>query len=201
MLNVAVTGNVAAGKSTVVKWFRGWGAEIIDADQLVREVQRPGTAVLSAIVGHFGNDVIALDGSLNRRALRQQVLGDEAALAALNAIVHPAVRKRRIELARAAARRNTTVLINDIPLLFEVLDPNDFDVVVLVDAAPSIRRERLINVRGLSSVEADHLMESQMSSEPKRARSDIVIDNDGSLEELHRQALSAWEVLREQAAG
>ena len=97
MLNVAVTGNVAAGKSTVVGWFREWGAEIIDADELVREVQRPGTAVLNAIVGRFGDDVITPDGSLDRGALRQKVLGDKAALAALNAIVHPAVRKRRDE--------------------------------------------------------------------------------------------------------
>ncbi len=199
MLNVAVTGNVAAGKSTVVAWFREWGAEVIDADQLVREVQQPGSPVLTAIAERFGRDVISADGSLHRAALRERVLAEKEALAALNAIVHPAVRQRRDEFALAAAGRGVTVLINDIPLLFEVLDPNDFDLVVLVDAAPSIRRTRLITLRGLHADEADRLLESQLPSEHKRARSDIVIDNNGSLDELRTAAQNAWRAIVERA--
>ena len=95
MLNVGLTGNIASGKSTVVDLFRRWGATIIDADALAREAQAPGGEVLAAIARRFGADVLAGDGSLDRAALRAKVMGDDAALAALNAIVHPAVRQRR----------------------------------------------------------------------------------------------------------
>ena len=95
MLNVALTGNIASGKSTVVELFKKWGATIIDADALAREAQSPGSTVLAAIAGRFGGDVLASDGSLDRAALRAKVMGDDAALSALNAIVHPAVQQRR----------------------------------------------------------------------------------------------------------
>src|SRR5713101_3827428 len=114
-LNVALTGNIAAGKSAVIELFRSWGATIIDADQLVREAEAPGTDVLTAIVRRFGSDVLAPDGGLDR-----------AALTALNAIVHPTVQRRREELLAEARARGDAVVINDIPLLFEALDPEQF---------------------------------------------------------------------------
>src|SRR5216117_3221633 len=102
MLNVGLTGNIASGKSTVVELFKKWGATVIDADSLAREAEAPGTAVLAAIAGRFGADVLAPGGGLDRAALRGKVMGDQAALDALNQIVHPAVRRRREELLRAA---------------------------------------------------------------------------------------------------
>src|SRR5574341_1800747 len=111
MLNVALTGNIAAGKSSVVERFRRWGATVVDADELARDAQAPGSAVLAAIAQRFGADVLAADGSLDRAALRAKVMGDDAALAALNAIVHPAVRRRRDELHRAAEQRGDLVLV------------------------------------------------------------------------------------------
>src|SRR5437879_5271384 len=104
MLNVALTGNIAAGKSTVVELLRRWGATIIDADELTRQAQAPGGEVLAAIARRFGSDVLAPDGSLDRAALRSKVMGDQAGLDALNAIVHPAVRRRRDERAAGAER-------------------------------------------------------------------------------------------------
>src|SRR5207245_8916980 len=101
-LNGALTGNVAAGKSTVVELLRRWGATIIDADELTRQAQAPGGEVLAAIARRFGSDVLAPDGSLDRAALRSKVMGDQAGLDALNAIGHPAVRRRPDELARGA---------------------------------------------------------------------------------------------------
>src|SRR2546425_978605 len=145
MLNVGLTGNIASGKSTVVDLFRRWGATIIDADALAREAQAPGSEVLAAIARRFGADVLASDGSLDRAALRAKVMGDDAALAALNAIVHPAVRRRRAELIRAARSRGDLLVVNDIPLLFEVRGPARFDVVVPVDAhGPNPRRPALL---------------------------------------------------------
>src|SRR6266702_2478505 len=107
MFNVALTGNIAAGKSSVVDLLRRWGATVIDADALAREAQAPGGEVLAAIVRRFGADVLAPDGALDRGALRAKVMGDQAALDALNQIVHPAVRRRRDELLREARDRGT----------------------------------------------------------------------------------------------
>ena len=202
MLNVALTGNIAAGKSTVVELFKKWGATIIDADVLAREAQAPGSTVLAAIARRFGSDVLARDGSLDRVALRAKVMGggDNEALLALNAIVHPAVQQRRIDLQRAARERGDAILINDIPLLFEVLDPAQFDAVVLVDAPPAVRRARLRALRGLSNEEADRMIAAQMSAERKRAGSHHVIENTGSLAELEEQARHVFDDLRAQAA-
>jgi len=198
LLNVAVTGNAASGKSTVVRWFRDWGATVIDADQLVHEVQAPGSPELSAIARRFGHEVIRPDGSLDRDALRGKVLGDDTALAALNAIVHPSVRRRRAELAEAARARGVRVLVNEIPLLFEVLKPADFDLVVLVDAPVAVRRARLVQ-RGLSGEDADQLIASQMPAERKRERSHIVIENAGTTQELERHARDAWAAITARA--
>jgi dephospho-CoA kinase len=200
MLNVALTGNIAAGKSTVVDLFRRWGATVIDADALARDAQTPGSEVLAAIVRRFGADVLAPDGSLDRAALRAKVMGDQAALDALNEIVHPAVRRRRDELLREAAERGDVLVVNDIPLLFEVLDPTQFDAVVLVDASVALRRTRLRGMRGLSNEEADRMIAAQMPAGRKRAKSQFVIDNDGSLAEVERQARAVFEELRRRAA-
>ncbi|HTR20105.1 MAG TPA: dephospho-CoA kinase [Gemmatimonadales bacterium] len=199
MLNVALTGNIAAGKSTVVELFRGWGATIIDADLLAREAQAPGTEVVAAIARRFGSDVLAADGSLDRAALRGKVMGDDAALGALNAIVHPAVQRRRDELLAAARARGDAIVVNDIPLLFEVLDPTQFDAVVLVDAPMAVRRTRLRALRGLTNDAADQMIASQMASDRKRAKSHFVIDNAGSREDLEREARRVWEALQGQA--
>lgn len=201
MLNVALTGNIAAGKSTVVDWFRRWGATIVDADALAREAQTPGSEVLATIVRRFGTDVLAKDGTLDRAALRGKVMGDDDALSALNAIVHPAVQRRREELQEAARRRGDVLLVNDIPLLFEVLDPAQFDAIVLVDAPLALRRTRLRTLRGLSNQDADRMIAAQMDAERKRAQSHYVIDNDGSLDALEAHAHDIFVQLRRRAAG
>jgi dephospho-CoA kinase len=199
VLNVGLTGNIASGKSTVVELFRRWGATVIDADALAREVQSPGGEVLAAIARRFGADVLAADGSLDRAALRAKVMGDDAALAGLNAIVHPAVRRRREELIRAARSRGDPLVVNDIPLLFEALDPTEFDVVVLVDAPVAVRRTRLRAMRGLSNEEADRMIAAQMPAERKRGRSQYIIDNDDTLEGLEAKARRVYDALAQRA--
>ena len=200
MLNVGLTGNIAAGKSSVVERFQRWGATIIDADALAREAQAPGGEVLAAIAGRFGADVLAPDGTLDRAALRGKVMGDQAALDALNQIVHPAVRRRRDELLRAAREGGDLLVVNDIPLLFEALDPTQFDAVVLVDAGTALRRTRLRAMRGLSNHEADRMIAAQMPAERKRPKSDFVIENEGSLKQLERKARAVFDELRHRAA-
>jgi len=201
VLNVALTGNVASGKSTVARWFAEWGATVIDADAIVREVQQPGSPVVKAIRDRFGDAVIQPDGSLNRDVLRRRVMAHANARSALNAIVHPAVQRRRTTLIEEARARGDRVVVSDIPLLFEVLDPSAFDAVVLVDAPVPIRRDRLIRDRGLSAQEADDLIAAQLPSATKRARSDIVIENADTLDILLKRARHAWSALLDLASG
>lgn len=200
MLNVGLTGNVASGKSTVARHFAAWGATLLDADALVREVQRPGLAVAQAIEDRFGSGVVRPDGTLDRPRLRAIMLGDDGARRDLNAIVHPAVQARRAELLAEARGRGDLIVVNDIPLLFEALDPRAFDLIVLVDAPPETRRERLTSARGLAGPEAARLIAAQMPSAEKRGRSHAVIDNAGTLDQLETAARSVWRDIRRRAA-
>ena len=199
MLSVALTGNIAAGKSTVAALFRTWGATVIDADEIVREVQAPGRPALREIAARFGADVISSDGTLHRPALRARVLADPAALSDLNRIIHPAVHRRRLELLAEARARGDRIVVSDIPLLFEVDDPAGFDAVVLVDAPEELRRTRLLGQRGLSALDADRMMTAQLPAAPKRARSNYVIDNDTDLAGLERAAAIVWRALAARA--
>jgi dephospho-CoA kinase len=200
MLHIALTGNIGAGKTTVANLFRRWGATVIDADALVREAQAPGSPVLTAIAERFGADVLGSDGALDRAALRRRVMGDAAALAALNALVHPAVQRRRAQLASAAEARGDRIVVSDIPLLFEVADPTAFDAVVLVDAPVEIRRARLLRDRELTATEAERMIEAQQAAESKRARSDYVIENGADLAALEAGARRVWAALEARAA-
>ena len=195
MLNVALTGNIAAGKSAVAGLFRQWGATVLDADEIVREVQAPGSPVLQRIAERFGPSVLRPDGSLDRPGLRRVVLSEPDALAALNRIVHPAVQVRRTELMAEAVARGDRLVVSDIPLLFEAANPNEFDVIVLVDAPEALRLERIVERRGLARSEALKMIRAQMPAAEKRARSDFVIENDGDLAALERSAGAVWRAL------
>ncbi|HWB41172.1 MAG TPA: dephospho-CoA kinase [Gemmatimonadales bacterium] len=195
MLNVALTGNIAAGKSAVAALFRQWGATLIDADAIVRQVQAPGGPVVARIAEAFGPAVVRPDGELDRPRLRRLVLDDPEARAALERIVHPAVQGRREQLLGEAAARGDRIVVSDIPLLFEAADPAGFDAVVLVDAPEAVRLARLMAHRGLGEDEARRMIAAQLPAREKRARSDFVIDNDGDFAALERAAASVWRAL------
>jgi dephospho-CoA kinase len=195
MLRVALTGNVASGKSSVLAHFKSWGATVIDTDVLAREAVKPGSPVLAAVAARFGEEVLLPDGSLDRASLRRLVMGDPERRAALNAMVHPEVMRRAAALEAEATRAGAAIVVTDIPLLFEVLDPETYDAVVLVDAPEPVRRERLMKTRGLERTEADQLIGAQLPTGPKREQSDHVIDNGGSLNDLERSARAVWLAL------
>jgi dephospho-CoA kinase len=199
MLSVALTGNIGAGKTTLAQLFERWGATIIDTDQLVRDIQAPGQPALEQIAGRFGQGVIRSDGTLDRATLRAKVLADPIALADLNRIVHPEVRRLRLKLLEEARARGDRIVVSDIPLLFEADDPTSFGVVVLVDADDAVRRARLVNLRGLPPAEADRMMQAQLPAAAKRARSDYVIENDGDMPALERAAALVWQSLLDRA--
>ncbi len=195
MLKVALTGNIAAGKSAVAELFRRWGATVLDADAIVREVQEPGTPVLRRIAERFGRGILRPDGSLDRPALRRIVMADAEARGELERIVHPAVHARRAELEAEAEARGDGIVVSDIPLLFESGDPRRFDAVVLVDAPEPVRLRRLMQHRGLSEAEAREMIRAQLPAAAKRAGSDFVIENDGDLAALERAASAVWRAL------
>jgi len=197
MIHVGLTGNVAAGKSSVARLFQSWGATIIDADQLVREVQAPGSSVLAEIGHAFGPDILRPDGALDRAGLRRRIVADPQARHRLEAIVHPAVQQRRERLLEEARRRSDRIVVSDIPLLFEVLDPASFDAVVLVDAPDEARVARLVRDRGLDEAEARQLAASQLPSAGKRRWPGrlFIIDNDADPATLETRARDVWERL------
>ncbi|HEX6133391.1 MAG TPA: dephospho-CoA kinase [Longimicrobiales bacterium] len=192
MYRVALTGNIASGKSAVADIWHRLGARIIDADVLARRAVEPGSAGLRRIAQQFGAAVIR-DGELDRAAVRRIVFADDEQRAALESIVHPEVeRLRREEEARAEAA-GERVIVHVIPLLFEAGLEDRFDAVVLVDADESARRERIIRTRGLGRDEAEAMIRAQMPAADKRALADYIIDNNAGLEELEEAAAQTWK--------
>jgi len=192
---IGLTGNIASGKSTVARLLVEHGAVLVDADRLAREAVRPGTPALARITERFGDAVLAPDGTLDRPALRGHVFADRYELEALNAIVHPEVERLREQRVAQARADGAQVVVCDIPLLFEKHLADRFDKIILVDAPRPLRLERLVRDRGLHEAEAMDMIAAQMPAELKRARSDYVIDNTGSLADLARRVDEVWRAI------
>jgi len=195
MLLIGLTGNIAAGKSTVAQMLADRGATIIDADELARDAVAVGSDGHRKIVERWGDDILKADGGLDRVALRQIVFQEPTELEALNSIVHPEVSRLRDDLINEARERGDETVVCDIPLLFERGVVNDFDRIVLVDAPRPLRLERLIRDRALGQTEAMHMIAAQMPAELKRARADFVIDNEGDLAALEERVDEVWRAL------
>lgn len=200
-MNVALTGNVAAGKSTVAEMWRDAGIPVVSADELARRVVEPGTPGLEEVREAFGDEFVADDGTLDRARLRERVFGDDRAREHLEAILHPRIRALGAEWIRARRAEGAQVAVTEIPLLFETGREGDFDVTVLVDAPERTRVERLMENRGLSESEARLILTAQMDAQQKRRRADLVIDNDESVDELERKAREVLDALVERAGG
>ena len=180
---IALTGGVAAGKSTVAAVFREAGAIVLDADVFARQAVESGTPQLAQIAERFGSSVLQADGSLNREELGSRVFSDDDARADLNAIVHPRVKELFLEaLGRAQKEHPGVPVVYDIPLLSESRARDEFDLVILVDSPADMRQARLMEHRGLSAEQAKNLVMSQASDDERRAIADVVIDSSGSLD-------------------
>jgi dephospho-CoA kinase len=190
VLMVGLTGGIGAGKSEVARRLGELGAVVIDSDRLAREVVEPGTEGLAEIVAAFGPEVLGPDGALDRPALGRRVFGDEAARHRLEEIIHPRVRARSAELIAAAPP--DAVVVNDIPLLVETGIGAGFDLVVVVAASEPGRIRRLARYRSMPAEEARSRMAAQATDEQRRAVADVVLDNDGSLEELRAAVDRLW---------
>ncbi|MEU2657632.1 dephospho-CoA kinase [Streptomyces sp. NPDC007325] len=198
MLKVGLTGGIGAGKSEVSRLLVSYGAVLIDADRIAREVVEPGTPGLAAVVDAFGADVLTADGTLDRPKLGSIVFADPERLAALNAIVHPLVGARSAELESAAGPGD--VVIHDVPLLTENGLAPLYDLVVVVDASPETQLDRLVRLRGMTEEEARARMAAQAGRAARREIADLVIDNDGPLDALEPQVRKVWDELARRAA-
>jgi dephospho-CoA kinase len=189
VLRIGLTGGIGSGKSTVSGLLAARGAVVIDADRIAREVVEPGTPGLAAVVEAFGEQALRPDGSLDRAALAAIVFADPAARGRLDGIVHPLVRARSAELA--AAVPDDAVVVHDVPLLVETGQTASYDVVLVVQADPEVRVRRLVR-RGLSEDDARARIAAQATDEQRRAVADVVLDNDGTEEELAAQVDRFW---------
>lgn len=187
---IALTGGIAAGKSTVARIFSQLGARLIDADQVAREVVEPGTPALADIAQVFGDEVLQQNGSLDRKTLAGRVFNDPEQLAQLNAIVHPRVRERVAELIDAAP--DESVVVYDVPLLVEANLPRSFDAVVTVSAPVATRIERLVHERGYQPAEAAARVAAQATDAERESAADFVVDASGTLADTERHARQVW---------
>jgi dephospho-CoA kinase len=167
------------------------GAVVLDADAMVKELQQPGMPVFEAMVERFGDGIVADDGTLDRAAIAEVVFADTDALKDLNAIVHPAVgeqiNQRLTELAQS-----DEVVVLDIPLLVEG-NREGYVGVIVVDTDPEVALRRLVELRGYTEQDARARMANQASREERLARADLVVRNDGTLDELRAEVDRAWE--------
>jgi dephospho-CoA kinase len=191
VLVVGLTGGIGSGKSTVSALLAAKGAVVVDADAVVHELQRPGTAVFEAMVDRFGNGIVAADGSLDRSAVADIVFNDPDALADLNGIVHPAV---GAEIVRRMDELSTTdaVVVLDVPLMVESARGYPVAGLIVVDVDPEVAVRRLVEQRGMREDDARARIARQASREERRARADVVIENSGSLDDLAAQVDRAW---------
>jgi dephospho-CoA kinase len=184
-----LTGNIASGKSAVATMLAELGADVIDADHVVHEVYSSGAPEVAAIRDRFGPTVIAADGSIDRAALGHLAFADRAAMADLEAIVHPAVRERirsRIATTEAAVAVIEAIKLIEGPLA------QMCDAIWVVTAPREQRIARIMATRGLAEPEAAQRVDAQNPEAEKVRAADIVLENTGTIQELHRQVLAAW---------
>jgi len=193
MILVGLTGGIGSGKSTVSALLAERGAVIVDADRITRDLQAPGQPVFDAMVERFGSGIVADDGTLDRQAVADIVFSDPAALADLNAIVHPAV---GAEIARQmeAVIGTDSVVILDVPLLVES-GRDDMASTIVVDVDPEVAVRRLVEQRGMREADARARMAHQASREDRVAKATIVIDNSGDRAALAAEVARAWALI------
>jgi dephospho-CoA kinase len=198
VLLVGLTGGIGSGKTTVSAMLAERGAEIVDADQIAREVVLPGEPAWHKIRDHFGPGVLLLDGSIDRKALAEVVFGDQGKLCLLNEITHPPMFERIADRLEAARDRDVIVVL-DAALLIETGLAQRVDVLLVVDLPEEVQVRRL-EAKGMPADQAWARIAAQLSREERLARADLVIDNSGTVDELAGQVDDAWTELQRRLA-
>ncbi|MBC5637490.1 dephospho-CoA kinase [Ornithinibacillus sp. BX22] len=194
---IGLTGSIASGKSAVAAMFKELLIPVIDADQIARDVVEPGESALQAIVNEFGHDILLPDGTLDRKKLGAIIFSDTDKRAKLNAIVHPAVRKRMLEQKEHLLENGAKCVVMDIPLLFESKLTHMVDKTLVVYVDEDVQLQRLVKRDNSQKEEALQRIQSQIPLKEKVKLADAVIDNNGTLEHTLEQlqdVLNQWGI-------
>lgn len=186
MLRIGLTGGIGSGKSTVCSIFRELGAAVIDTDELAREAVSPGSPALAAVLQHFGHQLLCADGTLDRPALRRMVFDDPQQREALEAIVHPTIRRL---LTFSLEQITSPYVIIAIPLLLEKQWQDAVDRILVVDCSEEQQRQRTLERDGNEPALVDKIMQCQVSRTTRLAAADDIIHNDDDLPSLRRQVV------------
>jgi dephospho-CoA kinase len=197
---VGLTGGIGSGKSTVAARLAEHGVPVVDADQVAREIVAPGEPALADLVAHFGGEILAEDGSLDRAGLAAIAFADEDQRATLNAITHPRIAERVTARLQHLEDEGAELVVLDHPLLLESDPTGRVDTIVVVLAPEELRVTRLVEQRGLDEADVRARMRAQLDDETRRARADHVLDNDGDLDTLLARTDELLIRLREAAA-
>lgn len=197
MLKIGLTGSIGTGKSTVSKLLRERGIAVIDADLLAREIVKKGQECLNDLKNVFGNQILTLDGELDRKKLGQIVFSDDGKLELLNSITHPHIRRRMKDQMNELESKNNKVIVLDIPLLFEAQMEDLVDIVLVVFAKEEIQIKRIMERDNCTQEEAMRIIKAQISQQDKISKSDYTIDNSGTIEELKEKLNGFLEKIEE----
>lgn len=198
MFLIGLTGGIASGKSTVARLLQAKGARVIDADVVAREVVEPGTEGLRKVTETFGSGVLNPDGTLSREALAKVAFSDNNKRLQLEALLHPLIKQRTLELIDSAVE---DVVVYAVPLLVEANVDYPFDLVVTVEAGVENQIQRMVSGRSLSEADARSRIAAQTSSQERVARADVVIDSSGPIEQLSPQVDELWKAVQSKMQG
>jgi len=198
MITLGLTGSIGMGKSTTAAMFRAAGIPVYDADAAVAEIYLKGGAAVEPLEATFPG--VTRDGAVDREALRQRVLGDDEAMAKLNAVVHPLLGKDRVAFFAKAQADKADLVVLDIPLLFETGGERNMNAVVVVSAPADQQRQRVLAREGMTPERLDAILARQLPDAEKRARADFVIDTGRGLEAAEAQVSAVIAQVRAQAA-
>ena len=194
MLAVGLTGNIACGKSFVASVFAEMGAMVLDADLVAHDLLLPEEDTRRLVVEAFGPGIVNEDGSINRRRLGAIVFSDVARRGLLNSIVHPEVRRRISKwLGDARLRMPRGLAVVQAALMVESGSYTLYDRIVIATCPPAVQLERLMRTRGLSEIEARLRIEAQPPQSEKAALANVVIENNGTFDQLRRQVQRHWQ--------
>lgn len=197
MLKIGLTGSIGTGKSTVSKLLRERGIAVIDADLLAREIVKKGQECLNDLKNVFGNQVLTIDGELDRKKLGQIVFSDDSKLELLNSVTHPHIRRRIKAQMNELESKNNKVIVLDIPLLFEAKMEDLVDIILVVFAKEEIQIKRITERDNCTQEEAMRIIKTQISQQDKISKSDYTIDNSGTIEELKEKLNGFLEKIEE----
>jgi dephospho-CoA kinase len=198
MITLGLTGSIGMGKSTTAAMFRAAGIPVYDADAAVAEIYLKGGAAVEPLEATFPG--VTRDGAVDREALRQRVLGDDEAMAKLNAVVHPLLGKDRLAFFAKAQADKADLVVLDIPLLFETGGERNMNAVVVVSAPADQQRQRVLAREGMTPERLDAILARQLPDAEKRARADFVIDTGRGLEAAEAQVSAVIAEVRAHAA-